>query len=142
MHTGLLTAAESESEVASVLGHEIAHVTQRHIARQLGTQQQMAIPSLVAMAAGLVDFAGLDEAVVPDALRHMAAVGAPWLGYGIALYLRRHSLWTDAPIETPTIAVSLVSALVLALGGWLGGRLVYSFGAGVSKTLPPAPSAK
>lgn len=97
---------------------------------------------LVAMAAGLVDFAGLDEAVVPHALRHMAAVGAAWLGYGIALYLRRDSLWTDAPIETPTIAVSLVSALVLALGGWLGGRLVYSFGAGVSKTLPPAPSAK
>jgi predicted Zn-dependent protease len=54
VHTGLLTAAESESEVASVLGHEIAHVTQRHIARQLGTQQQMAIPSLVAMAAALL----------------------------------------------------------------------------------------
>ena len=54
VHTGLLTAADSESEVAGVLGHEIAHVTQRHIARQLGTQQQMAIPSLVAMAAALL----------------------------------------------------------------------------------------
>jgi uncharacterized membrane protein len=30
--------------------------------------------------------------------------------------------------------MSLVSAAVLALGGWLGGRLVYTFGAGVSKT--------
>jgi uncharacterized membrane protein len=96
----------------------------------------------VAMAAGLVDFARLDQSVVPHALRHMAAVGTAWLGYGIALYLRRDSLWSDVPIEAPTIVLSLVSALLLALGGWLGGRLVYTFGAGVSKTLPPWPFAK
>ena len=54
VHTGLLTSAEAESEVASVLGHEIAHVTQRHIARMLGQQQQMALPGLIAMAAALL----------------------------------------------------------------------------------------
>ena len=54
VHTGLLTAADSESEVASVLSHEIAHVTQRHIARMLGTQQQMALPGLIALAAALL----------------------------------------------------------------------------------------
>ena len=54
VHTGLITTAESESEVASVLGHEIAHVTQRHIARMLGTQQQMQIPGLIALAAALL----------------------------------------------------------------------------------------
>jgi predicted Zn-dependent protease len=54
VHTGLVTAAESESEVASVLAHEIAHVTQRHVARMLGTQQQMALPGLIAMAAALL----------------------------------------------------------------------------------------
>jgi uncharacterized membrane protein len=97
---------------------------------------------LVAMAAGMVDFAKLDQAVVPHALRHMVAVSAAWLGYAIALYLRRDGLLAGAPIETAAIAVSIVSALILALGGWLGGRLVYSFGAGVSKTLPQAPSAK
>lgn len=32
---GLLAMANSEAEVAGVLGHEIAHVTQRHIAKQL-----------------------------------------------------------------------------------------------------------
>jgi len=37
-----------------VLGHEIAHVTQRHIARQLGQQQQMALPAMIAMAAALL----------------------------------------------------------------------------------------
>jgi len=32
LHSGLIQAAQSESELASVVGHEIAHVTQRHIA--------------------------------------------------------------------------------------------------------------
>ena len=54
VHTGLLMAAESESEVASVLSHEVAHVTQRHIARMLGQQQQMQLPVLAAIAAALL----------------------------------------------------------------------------------------
>ncbi|MCK2088791.1 M48 family metalloprotease [Thauera aromatica] len=43
VHTGLLLAAQSESELASVLGHEIAHVTQRHIAQIVGKQSQSAM---------------------------------------------------------------------------------------------------
>lgn len=35
IHTGLLSATTSESELASVLAHEISHVTQRHLARQI-----------------------------------------------------------------------------------------------------------
>jgi predicted Zn-dependent protease len=54
VHTGLITTAESESEVASVLAHEIAHVTQRHIARMLGQQQQMQLPVLAALAAAVL----------------------------------------------------------------------------------------
>jgi predicted Zn-dependent protease len=54
VHTGLLTAAENESEVASVLAHEIAHVTQRHIARLIGAQQQMQLPSMIALAAAIL----------------------------------------------------------------------------------------
>jgi len=54
VHTGLLMAAETESEVASVLGHEIGHVTQRHLARMLGQQQQMQLPMLAAMAAAIL----------------------------------------------------------------------------------------
>jgi uncharacterized membrane protein len=86
---------------------------------------------LLAMGAGMVDFAKLDEAVVPHAVRHMTVVGLAWLGYGIALYLRRDSLSANGVVGTPTIALSIVSAAVLAFGGWLGGRLVYTFGAGV-----------
>ncbi len=54
VHTGLLNAAETESELASVLAHEIAHVTQRHIARMLGQQQQMQLPVMAAIAAAIL----------------------------------------------------------------------------------------
>jgi predicted Zn-dependent protease len=54
VHTGLITTAESESELASVLAHEIGHVTQRHIARMLGQQQQMQLPVLAALAAAIL----------------------------------------------------------------------------------------
>ena len=54
VHTGLVAASDGESEVASVLAHEIAHVTQRHIARLLGAQQQMQLPTMVALAAAIL----------------------------------------------------------------------------------------
>ena len=54
VHTGLITAADTESELASVIAHELSHVTQRHIARMLGQQKQMQLPVLAAMAAALL----------------------------------------------------------------------------------------
>ncbi len=40
VHSGLVIAAQSESELAGVLAHEISHVAQRHIARMLGQQKE------------------------------------------------------------------------------------------------------
>ena len=91
---------------------------------------------LLAMGAGMADLVRLDQKLVPHAMRHVAAVGLAWLGYGIALYLRKDSLMastTSAP-DAAAIAASIVSAPMLALGGWLGGRLVYTFGANVAKS--------
>lgn len=39
VHSGLVIAAQNESELASVIGHEIGHVTQRHIARMIERQK-------------------------------------------------------------------------------------------------------
>ncbi|HTM94322.1 MAG TPA: DUF2231 domain-containing protein [Croceibacterium sp.] len=85
---------------------------------------------LGAMAAGLYDFARLDETIVPHALRHMGTVGLAWLGYAVALYLRRETLTGSSEPSGASIAVCLASALILAFGGWLGGELVYRYGAG------------
>lgn len=54
LHTAILTKSETESELASVVGHEIAHVTQRHIARKLeGSRYDnwLALGALLAAAA-------------------------------------------------------------------------------------------
>ena len=54
VNTGLLLAAQTESEVAGVLGHEIAHVTQHHIARMFTKQDAMSVPMLAALVLGLL----------------------------------------------------------------------------------------
>ena len=53
IHTGLFLYAKNESELASVLAHEIAHVTQRHLARML-EQQSFTSPASLAALAGSV----------------------------------------------------------------------------------------
>jgi predicted Zn-dependent protease len=52
VYSGLLLAAQNESELASVLAHEIGHVSQRHLARMLGRQRQDSLISLAAMVLG------------------------------------------------------------------------------------------
>lgn len=54
VHTGLIASAQAESELASVLAHELGHVTQRHIARMLATQNQSSALLMAAMAAALL----------------------------------------------------------------------------------------
>ncbi|WP_460764725.1 M48 family metalloprotease [Lysobacter fragariae] len=49
VNTGLVLAAEREDEVAAVLSHEIAHVTQQHTLRAVERAQKDQIPILLAM---------------------------------------------------------------------------------------------
>ncbi|NEZ03365.1 M48 family metallopeptidase [Wenzhouxiangella sp. XN201] len=48
LHSGLLLAAQDEHEVAGVVAHEIAHVTQDHLARGMENAQRTALPTLLA----------------------------------------------------------------------------------------------
>src|SRR5690349_16925289 len=50
VNTGLILLAQNESELASVLAHEISHVTQRHMARMIDNQKN----SMLMTLAGLV----------------------------------------------------------------------------------------
>ncbi len=54
VHTGLLLAAQNESELASVIAHEISHVTQDHIARMVAAQSQSYWPTMAALALALL----------------------------------------------------------------------------------------
>lgn len=51
INSGLILHCQEESELASVVAHELAHVTQRHGARGVGEMQQWSIPMLVGMVA-------------------------------------------------------------------------------------------
>lgn len=57
LHSGLILAAHDESEVAGVVAHEIAHVTQDHLARGLKNQQEVSFPTMLA-SLGLAIAAG------------------------------------------------------------------------------------
>ncbi len=52
VHTGLIMAMRSESELAGVIAHELAHVTQRHIAGRIEAMQPLGILSIVGALAG------------------------------------------------------------------------------------------
>ena len=54
VHSGLIHNAKTESELASVLAHEVAHVTQRHLARKMQAQQRSAPLALASMVGGLL----------------------------------------------------------------------------------------
>jgi len=54
VNTGLMVAATNESELAGVVAHEIAHVTQRHIARGFTQQKQSSHIALASIAAALL----------------------------------------------------------------------------------------
>lgn len=54
INTGLIVQSDNESELAGVVAHEIAHVTQRHIARGLTQQRQSQTLALASVAAALL----------------------------------------------------------------------------------------
>jgi predicted Zn-dependent protease len=54
VNSGLILLTQNESELASVLAHEITHVTQHHIARSLGNQRDAVIATLAALAAAVL----------------------------------------------------------------------------------------
>ena len=54
VHSGLMLTTQTEDELASVLGHEIAHVTQHHLPRALEQQQRMSMPTIAAMLGAII----------------------------------------------------------------------------------------
>nr|WP_231919050.1 M48 family metalloprotease [Shewanella sp. UCD-FRSSP16_17] len=54
VHTGLFLHADTESELASVLAHEITHVTQRHLARSLEAQDKSSTATIVGMLGAIL----------------------------------------------------------------------------------------
>lgn len=97
VHSALMLAAQSESELASVLAHEIGHVAQRHLARMLGQQRQDALIPLAAMV-----MAALAARSSPD-----ASAALMMGGQGIALQ-RQLNFSRDAEREADRIGLQIL----------------------------------
>lgn len=81
MHTGLILAARSESELAGVLAHEISHVTQSHLARMFGTQGQAQLATLLSMAVAVLAARSNPDLAVGAAIGGQAAAVQNQLNY-------------------------------------------------------------
>jgi len=54
VNTGLIMATRSEGELASVMAHEVAHVTQHHLARMVDQSKDRGLKMLGALAAAIL----------------------------------------------------------------------------------------
>jgi beta-barrel assembly-enhancing protease len=112
VHSGLIMAAQSESELASVLAHEIGHVAQRHIARMLRQDKGNTLIQLAAMVLG-----ALTMQASPD-----AGMGVMMGGVGVAM--QRHlSFSRSAEREADRIGLQ-----ILREGGFDTSGMVVFFG--------------
>ncbi|MBA3563468.1 MAG: M48 family metallopeptidase [Gammaproteobacteria bacterium] len=72
VNSGLVLASETESELAGVIAHEIAHVTQKHIARRVEAGSRAGLVSTAALLAAIL--VGAATGASPDALQGAIAI--------------------------------------------------------------------
>ncbi len=100
VHSGLLLATNNDSELAGVLGHEVSHVTQRHISRAVYANARASILTMAAMlGAILLGAVGGGE----------AAQGAIMATQGMAAQ-RQINFTRDNEYEADRVGVGLVAA--------------------------------
>jgi len=114
VHSGLLLAAQSESELASVLAHEIGHVAQRHIARMIGQQKQNSMIQLASIVLGAL--AGVSKVGGDAAMATMMG------GTGVAMQ-RQLNFSRDAEREADRVGLQ-----ILRDGGFDTSGMVAFFG--------------
>jgi len=94
------------------------------------------IAAMLAMIAGLVELPSIGggSCAMQVAMSHMMAMAAAWVCFLLALVITTSA---GASLDGSTVrlaapASASVGFLLMGVGGWLGGRLVYEFGIGVA----------
>jgi beta-barrel assembly-enhancing protease len=108
MHLGLIALTTTRDQLASVLAHELTHVTQRHIARSIAPQRTA---TLVALASMLLGVLAASRSNNIDAANAAIATGQAAAIQGQLNYSR------DAEREADRIGFSLLGAAGFAPGG-------------------------
>lgn len=114
--TGLIMNMDNEAELAGVLAHELAHVTQRHVASRMERAQYLTIGSLLVAVAGIalggpagaaaavtaagasqsamLNYSRMDESESDNiGLQYMMSAGYPPSGMADGFKILRHKSW-------------------------------------------------
>jgi uncharacterized membrane protein len=93
------------------------------------------IVALLGMLAGLLELRSIDSS--SDAMRvatwHLMIMSSAWFCFLVALLLSISTTFDQAMVRVGEVACSGVGFLLMAVGGWFGGRLIYEFGIGVKE---------
>lgn len=122
--SGLIMNLDNEAELAGVLAHELAHVTQRHVAARMERAQYLTLGALLAAVAGvalggpagaaaavsaagasqsaMLNYSRLDESEADNiGLQYLAAAGYPPAGMTGGFKILRQKSWLSG-ISVPT----------------------------------------
>ena len=83
IHLGLMAATGTRDELASVLAHELSHVTQRHIARSIASSSRQSLVGMAALLLGVLaaSRAGSGDATQAVIVGSQAAVAQGQLNF-------------------------------------------------------------
>ncbi len=126
-NAGLIVTAESESELAAVLAHEVAHVTQRHIVRAYERMQKVSLPVALAMLGAII--AAQNSASGSEAAE-AALVSGQALLQQQRINFTRHNEYEADRIGIHTLARAGFDPRAMATFFWRMGRAMRGNGAG------------
>ena len=94
------------------------------------------VGAVLAAVPGLIDLVSMPPSRARKlGLVHMVVNGSAVVLFGVNLWLRTRGVDSALPL-----ALSVVGVCLIAVGGWLGGELVYVYGVGVEREREVRPS--
>lgn len=135
LNAGLVVTAESEDEVAAVVAHEIAHVTQRHIVRAVERMQTVSLPILLGTLGAVI---AAQSAGSGDAAQ-AAMVGGTALMQQQAINFTRHNEYEADRIGIQTLARAGYDPQAMGTFFWRMQRALRSDGQAVPEFLRTHP---
>ncbi len=133
LYSGLILAADDESEVAGVLSHEIAHITQQHLYRALENQQEMTIPIALGMLALILVGGGSGQAI------QGALMGGQAAAMQAQIYFTRQNEYEADRIGISTLSRAGYDPVGMAEFFEKMGRITRSMGEGPAEYLRTHP---
>ena len=91
------------------------------------------IMAMLAMLVGLLELRSIarDSEAMQVAIWHMMAMSTVWVCFLAAMLLSQSTGLDHVTAQVSAVACAGVGLLLMGVGGWLGGRLVYEFGVAV-----------